>query len=46
VLDFGAELLTISDSMSPDAVHDCGLVDAWAAAIGMAGWYAWVPYKP
>ena len=46
VLDLGAELLTISDSMSSDAVHDRDLVDAWAAAIGMAGWYAWVPYKP
>ena len=46
VLDLGAELLTLSDSMSSDAVHDRDLVDAWAAAIGMAGWYAWVPYKP
>lgn len=46
VLDLGAELLTISDSTSPDAVHDRDLVDAWAAAIGMTGWYAWIPYKP
>ena len=46
VLDLGAELLAISDSASPDAVHDRDLVDAWAAAIGMTGWYAWIPYKP
>ena len=46
VLDLGAELLTISDSASPDAVLDRNLVDAWAAAIGMTGWYAWIPYKP
>ena len=46
VLDLGAELLAISDSISPDAVHDRDLVDAWAAAIGMTGWYAWIPYKP
>ena len=46
VLDLGAELLAISDSTSPDAVHDRDLVDAWAAAIGMTGWYAWIPYKP
>ena len=46
VLDLGAELLAINDAMPPDATHDRGLVDAWAAAIGMTGWYAWTPYKP
>lgn len=46
VLDLGAELLAISDSVSPDTVHDRDLIDAWAAAIGMTGWYAWIPYKP
>ena len=46
VLDLGAELLAISDATRPDAKHDCELVDAWAAAIGMTGWYAWTPYKP
>jgi hypothetical protein len=46
VLDLGAELLALLDKLPPDAAHDRELVDAWAAAIGMAGWYAWIPYKP
>ena len=31
--------------MPNDAGHDRELVDAWAQAIGMTGWYAWTPYK-
>jgi hypothetical protein len=46
VLDLGAELLAISDSMSSKAAHDRELVDAWAGASGMSGWYTWIPYKP
>lgn len=46
VLDLGAELLALSDVTPPDAEHDRALVDAWAKAIGMTGWYAWTPYKP
>jgi hypothetical protein len=46
VLELGAELLAISDSMSSKAAHDRELVDAWAGAIGMSGWYTWIPYKP
>ena len=46
VLDLGAELLAILDKLPPGAAHDRVLVDAWAAAIGMTGWYAWLPYKP
>jgi hypothetical protein len=46
VLDLGGELLAISDSMASEAAHDRELVDAWAGAIGMSGWYAWIPYKP
>ena len=46
VLDLGAELLAILDKLPADAAHDRELVDAWAAAIGMTGWYAWIPYKP
>ena len=42
----GAELLAISDSMSSKAAHDRELVNAWAGAIGMSGWYTWIPYKP
>jgi hypothetical protein len=30
----------------PSAAHDRELVDAWAGAIGMTGWYTWIPYKP
>ena len=46
VLDLGVELLAINDAMQPDPQHDRELIDAWAAAIGMTGWYAWTPYKP
>ncbi len=46
VLDLGTELLAVLDKVPPVAVHDRELVDAWAAAIGMTGWYAWIPYKP
>lgn len=45
-LDLGGELLAISDSMASEAGHDRELVDAWAGAIGMSGWYAWIPYRP
>jgi len=45
VLDLGADLLSINDAMPRDATHDRQLVDAWAKAIGMTGWYAWIPYK-
>ena len=45
VLDLGAELVAILDKVPPSAAHDRELVDAWAAAIGMTGWYAWIPYK-
>ena len=46
VLDLGAELLALLDKLPAGAAHDRQLVDAWAAAIGMTGWYAWTPYKP
>ena len=46
VLDQGAELLAISDATPLGAEHDRALVDAWAAGIGMTGWYAWTSYKP
>ena len=46
VLDLGAELLDILGKVPPGAAHDRELVDAWAAAIGMTGWYAWIPCKP
>lgn len=45
VLGLGKELLAISDAISTHRSHDCELVDAWADAIGMTGWYQWLPYK-
>jgi hypothetical protein len=45
-LDLGAELLAIVDRVPAGAAHDRELVDAWADAMGMNGWYAWIPYKP
>jgi hypothetical protein len=46
VLELGAELLAILDKLPVEPARDRDLVDAWAAAIGMTGWYAWIPYKP
>ena len=46
VLESGKELLAISDSIPSDPAHDRDLVDAWATAIGMTGWYTWVPLQP
>ena len=46
VLDAGRELLNISDALGKSPADDRNLVDAWAASIGMTGWYAWQPYKP
>lgn len=45
VVEPGKELLRISDTVDPDCGHDRELVDAWAASIGMTGWYTWTPYK-
>ena len=45
VLELGKELLRISDTLAAGAGHDRELVDAWAASIGMTGWYTWLPYK-
>lgn len=45
VLEPGKELLRISDRVASDRGNDRELVDAWAASIGMNGWYRWLPYK-
>lgn len=45
-LDTGRDLLKILDTIPADAVHDRGLVDAWAERLGMADWYRWQPYQP
>jgi len=46
VLDGGQQLLDLIDSLPTKSAFDTKLVDAWAAVIGMASWYAWIPYKP
>ena len=45
VLEPGAELLKIFDAVPNDCSHDRALVDAWAASMGMTGWYRWAPYE-
>lgn len=42
----GLELLEIWDTLPIDAGHDCELVDRWASACCMNGWYDWIPYQP
>ena len=46
VLDHGLELLALWDEHPSGADHDHEIIDAWAVATGMTGWYAWTPYKP
>jgi len=45
VLESGKELLAVSEAISTNRSHDRELVDAWASAIGMKGWYRWAPFK-
>ncbi len=45
VLESGKELLALSDAISTNRSHDRELVDAWANAIGMKGWYRWATFK-
>jgi hypothetical protein len=45
-IDLGEELLRINDRVPEEASSDQDLVDAWAAVIGMTGWYTWAPYRP
>jgi hypothetical protein len=44
MLDHGRELLANWDRVPAGPDHDRELVDAWATATGMTGWYAWTPY--
>jgi hypothetical protein len=46
LLGHGEELLRIWDAVPHRPSQDCALVDQWAAASGMSGWYSWVPYQP
>lgn len=42
----GGELLDIWQQTPASPDHDCNLIDAWAQALGLAGWYQWTPYQP
>jgi hypothetical protein len=44
--DDGARLLALLDEVPPEPAHDRELIDRWAAALGMRGWYRWTPYRP
>ena len=46
LLGHGEELLSIWDAVPHRPAQDGALVDQWAAASGMSGWYRWVPYQP
>lgn len=46
VIDRGRELMRIWDRIAADPSHDRELVDAWAAACGMTGWFHWIAYHP
>lgn len=39
------ELLAVWDDVPTEPTNDRALVDRWAAADGMAGWYTWTPYR-
>lgn len=45
-LEQGQELLDIYDEVPADPRSDRSLMDRWAAACGMTGWYKWTPYIP
>jgi hypothetical protein len=46
LLSHGEELLAVWDNLPPGPKNDRELVDAWASASGMSGWFRWTPYKP
>lgn len=41
----GGELLDIWQQTSSSPSHDRDLIDAWAQALDLAGWYQWTPYR-
>lgn len=45
-LDQGQELLNIFDELPTDPISDRALMDRWADACGMTGWYEWTRYIP
>jgi hypothetical protein len=40
----GSRLLEIYDSTPSDPANDTSLVDAWARALGLTGYFSWIPY--
>lgn len=46
VLPQGEQLLAIWDEVPMGAQNDCELVDRWADASGLSGWFTWIPYRP
>jgi hypothetical protein len=40
----GRALLDVADRVATAPTSDRALVDEWARALGMTGWYEWVPY--
>lgn len=46
VLSQGEQLLSVWDEVPMDPQHDRVLVDCWASACGLGGWYSWIPYRP
>jgi len=45
LLVHGEELMSIWGAAPHRPDQDCALVDQWAAASGLSGWYSWVPYQ-
>jgi hypothetical protein len=45
-IEQGQQLLDIFDELPADPSTDRTLIDRWAAACGMTGWYEWTPYLP
>jgi len=41
----GTKLLTLLHDIPDSGRTDCALIDAWGAALNVADWYLWVPYK-
>lgn len=42
----GRKLLDIWKDLPPGPAFDQELIDAWAAALELQGWYTWIPYQP
>ncbi len=41
----GRALLRIWHELPDDPLSDRALIDAWAAHLGLTGWYEWLPYR-